>query len=477
MPTQVLTAPTTELPPRARRLAPAGVAAALAALAGCVSLAPTYQRPPAPVAATLPGGSGTARAADLPWREFVREPRLRQVIGQALANSRDLRRAVYSIEAARAQYRIQRAQALPSIDAVAEVTHARAIAGPDNATATATTYSAQVGLASWEIDVFGRLRSLSDAKLAAYFSTVEAARATRISLIAETASAYLTLAADNSRLAIARDTMTTAKRAMDLTEQLVGGGTSNRSDFWQAATVYQQARADLALLSAAVVQDRNALELLAGGPIADALLPDALPEPLDWFGDVPVGLSSAVLLERPDVLAAEHDLQAANANIGAARAQLFPRLALTASGGLASTALAALFTGPAAVFTLAPSLAMPLFDGGANRANVDFTVAQKQVLIATYELAIQRAFREVADALATRATIEEQLASQADLLEASTKSVELAQARFKAGAESFLTTLVSERTLYAAKSSLIATQLAALGNRVTLYRVLGGGLK
>jgi multidrug efflux system outer membrane protein len=384
---------------------------------------------------------------------------------------------VLDIESARAQYRIQRAQALPSINAVAAVTSVRAIVGPDNATATATTYAAGVGLASWEIDVFGRLKSLSDAKLAAYYSTVEAAGATRISLVAEIAGAYLTLAADQSRLAIARETTTSSKRTMDLTEQLVGGGTSNRGDFWQATTVYQQARADVALLLAAIAQDRDALELLAGGPVADALLPDALPEQLDWFTDVPVGLSSAVLLERPDVRRAERDLQAANANIGAARAQLFPSLTLTASGGLASTALAALFTGPAAVFTIAPSLAMPLFHGGANRANLDFTIAQKQLFIAGYELAIQTAFREVADALATRSTIDEQLAAQAALVEASTKGFELAQARYKAGVESFLATLVSERALYTAKSSLVATQLAALGNRVTLYRVLGGGLK
>jgi multidrug efflux system outer membrane protein len=440
-------------------------------------MAPAYERPVAPVPANLPGGSGAANAADVPWRQFVHEPRLQRVIEQALGQSRDLRKAVLAIESARAQYRIQRAQALPSLDAVAGVTSARSIVGPDNAAATATLYSAGIGLASWEIDVFGRLKSLSDAKLAAYLSTVEAASATRISLIAEIAGAYLTLAADRSRLAIARETMTSSKRTMDLTEQLVGGGTSNRGDFWQAATVYQQARADVALLLAAIAQDRDALELLAGGPVADEVLPETLPEQLDWFTDIPVGLSSAVLLDRPDVRRAERDLQAANANIGAARAQLFPSLTLTASGGLASTALAALFTGPAAVFTLAPSLAMPLFNGGANRANLDFTIAQKQLFIASYELAIQTAFREVADALATRGTIEEQLAAQAALVEASTKGFELAQARYKAGVDSFLATLVSERALYTAKSSLVATQLAALGNRVTLYRVLGGGLK
>jgi len=445
-------------------------------LAACTSMAPRYERPAAPVPVNLPGGNGTADAAAVPWREFVHEPRLRQLIEQSLTQSRTLRKAAYTIESARAQYRIQRAASLPSIDAAVGVTTARTIVGPDNATVRSTLYSAQ-GLASWEIDLFGRIKSQSDAKMQAYLSTVEAAKGAQISLISEAAGAYLTLAADQGRLAIARDTMESSKRTMELTEQLVGGGISNRGDFWQASTVYQQARADVAVLTAAITQDRNALELLVGSPIADALLPDAMPVQLDWFAEVPVGMSSSVLLNRPDVLAAEHDLQAANANIGAARAQFFPSLTLTASGGLASTALGALFTGPAAVFAIAPSLALPLFRGGANRANLDYTEAQKLVFIASYELAIQNAFREVADALATRGTIEEQLAAQVALVESSTKSFELAQARYKAGVDTFLTTLVSQRALYAAKNSLLATQLAALGNRVTLYRVLGGGLR
>jgi multidrug efflux system outer membrane protein len=455
----------------------AWLAVSLAGVAGCTSMAPRYDRPAAPIPTNLPGGNGTADAAALPWHEFIHEPKLAQVIGQALAQSRTLRKAALSIDSARAQYRIQRAAAFPSIDAAASVTSVRQIVGDHNAAANSTLYTAQIGLASWEIDLFGRLKSLSDSKLQAYFSTVEVAKATQISLIAETCAAYLTLAADRDRLAIARDTMTSSKRTMELTEQLVGGGVSNRGDYWQASTVYQEARADVATLTATIAQDRNALELLAGSPIADALLPDTLPVQLDWFSDVPVGLSSQVLLGRPDVLAAEHDLQAANADIGAARAQFFPSLTLTASGGLASTGLAALFTGPAAVFTLAPSLALPLFRGGANRANLEFTRSQKLVFIASYELAIQSAFREVADALATRATVEEQLAAQVALVDASNKSFELAQARYKAGIDTFLTTLVSERALYTAKNSLLTTQLVALGNRVTLYRVMGGGLR
>jgi multidrug efflux system outer membrane protein len=451
--------------------------ALVAQLAGCWSMAPRYERPAAPMPASLPGGSGDARAADLPWHDFVREPRLRQIVAQAIAQNRDLRKAALNIESARAQYRIQRSHELPSIDAFASVTSVREVIAPNAPPESITTYSAGVGQSAWEIDLFGRLRSLSNAKLQAYFSTVEAARATRITLISETADAYLTYAADKSRLAIALDTMTSSKRTMELTEQLVGGGTSNRGDFWQASTVYEQARADVALLTASIAQDRNALELLAGGPIADALLPDALPEPLDWFADVPVGMSSAVLLDRPDVAAAEHDLEAANANIGAARAQFFPSLTLTASGGIASATLAALFTGPAAVFTLAPAIGLPLFHGGANRANLAYSLAQKQLFIASYELAIQHAFREVADALATRSTIQEQLAAQTALVEAATKAFDLAQARYKAGVDAFLTTLVAQRSLYVAKNSLVATQLAALGNRVALYRVLGGGLK
>ncbi len=451
--------------------------ALVAALAGCYSMAPAYERPAAPVPANLPGGAGTANAKDLPWREFVRDPRLQQVIAQALANNRDLAKAVLDIDAARAQYRIQHASLYPWIDAQAQIISTREIIAPGIPPQTFETYSVGVGLAAWEIDLFGRIKSLSDAKLQSYFSTIEAARGARISLIGETASAWVAYAADKSRLAIALDTMASGKRTMELTEQLVGGGTSNRGDYWQAATIYQQARADVALLTATIAQDRDALELLAGGPIADTLLPAALPDQLDWFADVPVGLSSSVLLERPDVAAAEHDLMAANANIGAARAQFFPSLTLTASGGLASLTLAALFTGPAAVFTLAPTLGVPLFRGGANRANLAFTEVEKTKMIASYELAIQRAFRDVADGLATRATIAEQLAAQVALVEAATKGFDLAEARYKAGVETFLATLVEQRALYTAKNSLVATQLEALDNRIGLYRVLGGGLR
>jgi len=446
-------------------------------------MAPTYERPAAPIPNALPGAgmgppgtAGSASAADLAWSSFVRDPNLRTVINHALAQNRTVRQAIANVVAARAQYRVQRAAQLPSIDASLGVTASSQFFGlPGQPTVSATYYQASAGLSAWEIDLFGRLKSLSDAKLQQYLATAETARAARVTLIAETATAYLTLAADRSRLAVAQETMASGKRTMDLTEQLVGGGTSNRTDFYQAETIYQQARADVAALTTAIAQDHDALDLLAGGPVDDSLLPPALPDQLDWFTDVPVGMSSAVLLGRPDVLAAEHQLIAANANIGAARAAFFPQLELTATGGIASAALAALFTGPAFIYTLAPSLIVPLFHGGANIANLDAAWAQKAALVAAYELAIQTSFREVADALALRATIQEQLAAQTALVDASQKAFELAQARYKAGVDTFLTTLVAERSLYTAKDSFLATQLAALANRVELYRALGGG--
>ena len=447
----------------------------LTLLVGCTSMAPKYERPASPVPQQL--GTGTGNFANVPWKQFIKEPKLQQVIELGLVQSRDLRRAAINIEAARSLYRIQRAAMLPSIDAGAYVSSQRIIVAPDTKTATSTQYGVQVGLASWEIDLFGRLKSLSDAKLQQYFSLIETAKATRISLVGEISTAWVTMAADKSRLQIALDTVESSKKTMELTDALVGGGTSNRGDYYQASTVYQQARADVALLTAAIAQDKNALDLLVGAQVPADLLPDALPDGLDWFADVPSGMSSAVLLERPDVAAAEHDLMAANANIGEARAEFFPRLSLTANAGLASLALGALFTGPAAVFSLAPSLGMPLFHGGAIRANLAYTEAQKLGLVAAYEQAIHRAFREVADQLATRSTIAEQLEAQHALLDDATKSFELAQERYKAGIDTFLTTLVSQRALYAAKNSLVSTQLSALSNQVALYRVLGGGLQ
>jgi outer membrane protein, multidrug efflux system len=455
------------------RVAVAGLAVAAAA---CHSMAPTYVRPAAPIPGALPGGEGSASAAQMSVAALVQEPRLRTVLDRVVRDNRSLRHAALDVESARLLYRVQRAAYYPEIDLSLGPTYAQEFEGvPGYETARITEYQVGVGLANWEVDLFGRLKSLTDAKLQTYLSAVESARAARVSLLAEAANAYVALAADRSRLLVALQTAAASQKAMELTEQLVGGGTSNRGDYWQASTVYQQARGDVAALTAAIAQDRNALELLVGGRLDDALLPDALPAQLDWFAEIPVGMSSAVLLDRPDVLAAEHDLQAANANIGAARAAFFPSITLTANAGLVSTALAALFTGPTAVWTLAPNLTLPLFKGGALRANLGYANTQKAALIAAYEYAIQSAFREVADALATRATIRDQLAAHAALVDAAQKSLELSTQRYKEGIEPFLSTLVSARALYAAQNQLITTQQAALANRIVLYRVLGGG--
>jgi len=335
---------------------------------------------------------------------------------------------------------------------------------------------ATVGLSSWEIDLFGRLRSLSQAALESYLSSAATLRAARIDLIAEVASSWATLAADRSQLAIARGTADAAENAMKLTQQRLDRGVASAVDVREAETVYQTARADIARFVTMTAQDRNALELLVGHPVADELLPEELPQGDAWLADVQAGLSSSVLLERPDVLAAEHDLRSSNADIGAARAAFFPQLSLTGSGGIASDALSSLINHGETIWNLAPSLSLPLFAGGANLANLDLAKSQKERSVAAYELAVQTAFREVSDALARRGTMREQLAAREALVTAATGSYELATARYSQGVDTYLNALDAQRTLYSAQSSLVSDRLTALDNRVELYRALGGGL-
>jgi multidrug efflux system outer membrane protein len=457
--------------------------------AGCVSMAPRYQRPAAPVPAQWPTGAAyrqeatreTASAASLPWQDFILDARLRQVIDQALHNSRSLREQAAAVISARAQYRVQRAALLPRISAGVSETKARQVlsgfpGAPGTLAFDETTDQATVGLSSWEIDLFGRLRSLTAAAHENYLASAATLRATRISLIAETASAWATLAADRSQLAIAQGTAESAESAMKLTRLRLDRGVASAVDVHEAETVYQQARADIARYVTAVAQDRNALELLVGSPVADELLPDSLSSGDAWLADVHAGLSSAVLLQRPDVLSAEHELRSANADIGAARAAFFPSLSLTGSGGLASNALDSLIRHGATVWSVAPSLTLPLFTGNANLANLDYAKSQQLRDVAAYELAVQTAFKEVADALARRGTMQEQLAAQEALVTAANGSYELASARYSKGVDTYLNTLDAQRTLYSAQSALVTARLTALSNRVELYRALGGGL-
>ena len=454
-------------------------------LSACVSLAPTYQRPSAPVPQAWPTGAAYATsqptaetAADMPWRDFVKDGNLRKVVELALANSRDLRRAVANIASARAQYRIQRAGLLPDISADASMSRSRSInpySGGGSPTIFFENDSSTVGISAYELDLFGRQRSLSNAAFETYLSTAEAERATRISLIANTIIYYVALAADRSNLHIAEQTLESAQRSMDLTRSRLTAGVASLVDVKQAETVYQQARADVASLTASIAQDRNALELAVGSPIDDVLLPSELPADNSWLADVPAGLSSAALLGRPDVLEAEHNLKAANANIGVARAAFFPSITLTANDGRGSSSLSSLFRGPN-VWSFAPSLSVPLFTGGANVANLSYVKAQRDSYVAAYESAIQTAFREVADALAIRGTIADEVDAQAALVRAAADSYRLAEARYSQGADTFLNALDSQRTLYSAQKMLVSDRLTAFENRVTLYRALGGGL-
>ena len=434
-------------------------------LAGC-NMAPAYVRPAPAVPATLPTGEAYAPTQPgvqpgLAWTQLVSDPALRTVIERALANNRDLRAALANILSARAQYRVQRAAQLPTLsgDAGANVTRQN------------ESYSADIGISAFEIDLFGRVRNLSEAALETYLATQEGARATRITLIAETATAYATLAADRELLAVSRQTLASAQRSLTLTQSLKGAGLSGGLDVYQAQTTVEQAASDVAANVTQVAQDRNALNLLVGAPIEDALLPTSLDSLIAGVARVPAGLSSDMLLQRPDVLQAEHQLKAANADIGAARAAMFPKISLTSAIGVASSALSSLFTGDAFTWSVSPSASLPIF-GGPARGNLDYSKAQRDLALAQYEKAIQTAFREVADALARDGTIDAQQAAQRRLVTASQRAYDLSEQRYRSGIDTFLNTLVNKRSLYSARRSAIATDLALVSNRLLLYRVI-----
>jgi multidrug efflux system outer membrane protein len=444
-------------------------ALALLALAGC-NMAPHYERPAPPVPPALPSGEAyavqKAGAAGLPWTQLVGDARLRTIIERALANNRDLRATIANVEAARAQYRVQRAAQLPTVTADAGASLARR-----NGTRQ-DSYSADIGFSAFEIDLFGRVRNLTESALQTYLASQEGARATRIALIAETATAYATLAADQELLALSRQTQASAQRTLDLTRSLNAAGLAGKLDVHQAETTVEQATSDVAANVTQVAQDRNALDLLAGGTVEDALLPVSLDSLTAGVARVPAGLSSDILLQRPDVLQAEHQLKAANADIGAARAAMFPRISLTSAIGVASSALSSLFSGDGFTWSASPSATLPIF-GGANRGNLDYSKAQRDAYLARYEGAIQTAFQEVADALARDGTIDAQQAAQRRLVTASAQAYALAEQRYRAGIDTFLAALTSQRALYNARQSAIATDLALVSNRIRLYRVIG----
>lgn len=453
-----------------------------AALTGC-SLTPDYQRPDAPVAPAYPD-YGVAQvdgmAAAVGWREFYRDPQLQTLITQALANNRDLRIAALNVEAARASYRIQRADTLPTLAAQGSGSVQRTPGSLSTSGQSAVGRSYQVGGAlSWELDLFGRLRSLNQQALELYLAQDETRAAAQLALIAETANAYLTLRADSELLALAQETLSSQQAAFGLVEQSFRLGVATELDRSQAEVGVRTAQRDLAQYRRQVRQDNNALTLLVGQPLdtetsarlaqANTLPDDLLPE------TIPAGLPADLLTRRPDIRAAEHQLRAANANIGAARAAFFPTLSLTGFGGTASAGLDGLFSAGSGAWSFAPQLSLPIFSGGSLRAGLDLAEVQKRIEVARYEQAIQQGFRETADALAGRDTLDEQIRAQTQLVAANQRAYSLSQQRFQQGVDNYLNVLDSQRSLYAAQQVLVDTRLARLTNLVDLYRALGGG--
>jgi outer membrane protein, multidrug efflux system len=459
-------------------------------LSGCIDLAPAYHRPAEPTPARFPTGPAYAPPTATPrpvvgWRDFFADPKLKAVIDQALANNRDLRVAVANIAAARAQYHVQRSALFPTLNAQAGATLGQeptsVIDGGALPSGTAgqfneRVYSLSAGVTAYQLDLFGKVRNLTRAAQDQYFATREARDAAQITLVSEVASDYLAVGYDRALLQIAEDTLKSGAETLAVTNQRFHEGIDSELDVSQAQTIVQQARFDVARLTTQVAQDRNALDLVVGAPVGDEALPAGVGDPVFVLENLPAAVSSSVLLDRPDVLQAEDQLRAANANIGAARAAFFPSIELTGSGGVTSLALQTLFRGASETWSFAPTISQTLFDAGANRGNLALAKAQRDVDIANYEKAIQTAFREVADALAQRGTIDEQVAAQQALTAASANALRLSTARYEQGSDTYLNVLIAQRTLYTARQTLVASQLAKSVNLVTLYTALGGGL-
>ncbi|HLZ79905.1 MAG TPA: efflux transporter outer membrane subunit [Sphingomonas sp.] len=461
-------------------------------LAGC-DLAPPYQRPALAVPPTFPQGPAypvadpvAPEVASVGWRDFFTDTKLRAVIALGLANNRDLRVAAAHVLQARAQYRAQRADLFPTLTAegTGSIRHSGSgggsvgsgASGPRDTGGTTHDYAADIGVSSFELDLFGQVRNLTRAAQDAYFATRAAQNATRISLIAEIASAWLTLASDRDQLQLSQRTLASFQQSVDLTRAQFDKGIASELDVRQAETNLADARFDVAQLTTRIAQDQNALDLLVGTSVGADLLPDGLGTGAFTMANLPAGVGSAVLLKRPDVVQAEDLLKAQNANIGAARAAFFPTISLTAAAGTASSALTGLFTGGTWSWNASGTSMLTLFDFGRNRAKLRFAEASRDAAVATYEKSVQTAFREVSDALAQRGTIDEQVNARVMKADSAGVAARLSEARYRNGIDGFLTTLVAQRTLYSAEQALVTTRLARETNLVSLYSVLGGGI-
>lgn len=463
------------------RLVP--LAAALV-LAGCINLAPDYERPEAPVAQAWPEGesyklSEVKREALPEWRDFICNEKLRRVIELALANNRDLRMAAYNVEMARAQYGISRSELFPTVAAVAQETAQRTpetlSTRLDGTANTTHQYSAQLAMTSFELDFFGRVRNLEEQALQSYLQTQDAQRSAQSTLIAEVAMAWLTLGADEAQLKLQQETLRTQEESFRLVEASYKYGAVSQLDLEQARQTVAAARAAIASYVRAVAQDRNALELLVGAKIDEGLMPDGISLQATLPASLPEGLPSEVLLNRPDVMQAERGMLAANAQIGAARAAFFPSVSLTGGVGSGSMRLSDLFASNSTVWTFSPNINIPIFTGGLNLSNLRLAEATQKRAVASYEQTIQAAFREVADALAMEGTIESELQARAEYAQAAAMAYELSESRYKQGAAAYTEVLDAQRTKVAAEQTYIASQLSRATSLVTLYKVLGGG--
>jgi multidrug efflux system outer membrane protein len=456
--------------------------------AGC-TMAPKYTRAKTPVPTEWPGATasqtgpispGVTTVTNVPdvsqlrWQEFFTDPKLQQVIGTALTNNRDLRIAALNVEKSRAMYHIQRAELFPTLNANGDMSRQAVPAHLSTGSRVTTSqYDANLGVASWEIDFFGRIRSLKDEALATYLATEQARRSAQISLISSVANAYLVLAADQENLQLAQTTLAAQRSTYDLIKRRCDLGLVPELNLHQAEMQVDTALGDTARYTQQVAQDENALNFLVGSPVPDKLLPTELGM-VSPPKEISPGLSSEVLLGRPDVLQAEDVLKAANADIGAARAAFFPRISLTAAIGTASSDLSGLFKAGQGTWSYAPQIVMPIFDARTWSAHKASKVQQK-ITVAQYEQAIQSAFREVADALATRGTVDQQVSAQQSLVHAATETHRLSVSRYDKGIDDYLTVLDAQRSMYAAQQGLVSLRLAKLANQVQLYAVLGGG--
>lgn len=457
-------------------------------ITGCATMVPEYKQPVAPVTSYWPNTPNNQikddkhdqkMLSEIPWRDFFVNEQLKKIIEMALDNNRDLRIATLNIERFRAMYQIQRTGLLPKADLSAGAGFQRIPEdlSPSGHSKTTHQYDVGFGLVSYELDLFGRIRSLKDQALEQYLATEQARQSVQLTIVSQVATSYLTLAADRERLKLAKETLTSQQGSLHLIERRFEAGVSSSLDLQQARISVEAARVDIANYTAVVAQDENALNLLVGADVPADLLQMSLAETFVPIKGVSPGLPSDVLLRRPDIIQAESQLKAANANIGAAQAAFFPRITLVSSIGLGSDELAGLFKGGALAWSIAPRISLPIFDAGSNKANLKVSEVDHDIMVVRYEKTIKTAFREVADALAKRSTIDELLAAQQSLVSSASERYALSQARFDKGVDSHLNVLDSQRSLYGARQNLISARLSLLENQITLYKALGGGWK